>query len=86
MPCIRQAITSWNPKHPDPLIKFLEIWSILMPKWMKININEHILLPKLQAAVEFWDPKSDPVPIHSWLHPWLPILGDQLDIVYPTIR
>ena len=39
-----------------------------------------------QAAVELWDPRSDPVPIHSWLHPWLPILRDQLEIVYPTIR
>ena len=86
MPVIRQAITSWNTKFPDPLIRFLEIWSHLMPKWMKLNINEHVLLPKLQAAVEFWDPKTDCVPIHSWLHPWLPLLGDNLEIVYPTIR
>ena len=86
MPIVRQSITAWNPKHPDPLIKFLDVWSHVLPRWMKNNIQQHILLPKLQAAVELWDPRTDPVPIHSWLHPWLMTLGDQLEIVYPSIR
>ena len=86
MPSVRSAITSWNPQTPDPLIKVLNVWSEIIPHWMKMNIQDHILLPKLQAAVEMWDPTRDRVPIHSWLHPWLPILDNQLEIVYPTIR
>lgn len=86
MPTVRQAITSWNPKDPDPLISFLGIWNQLLPRWMQINIFQHILLPKLQSAVELWDPTTDQIPIDSWIIPWLPILDDQLAIVYPTIR
>lgn len=86
MPSVRLAITSWNPKQPEELISFLQIWSHVIPSWMKANIQDQILLPKLQAAVEMWDPRSDLVPIHSWLHPWLPYLDTQLEIVYPTIR
>ena len=33
-----------------------------------------------------WNPLTDTTPIHTWLHPWLPPLGNRLDIVYPTIR
>ena len=47
---------------------------------------EQIVLPKLQADVELWNPLTDPTPIHAWLHPWLPPLGNRLEIVYPTIR
>ncbi len=33
-----------------------------------------------------WNPVQDTTPIHTWLHPWLPPLGNRLEIVYPTIR
>ena len=30
----------------------------------------------IQNAVDTWNPLTDPTPIHSWLHPWLPIMGN----------
>ena len=51
MPMVRQSIMQWNPKDPDSMMKFLDIWSNIMPIWMKININDHILLPKLQVSI-----------------------------------
>ena len=57
-----------------------------MPLWMWNNVLDQLVLPKLQNDVELWDPLTDSVPLHSWLHPWLPFLGQQLEIVYPTIR
>ena len=64
----------------------LQIWKDLMPLWMWNNVLDQLVLPKLQNDVELWDPLTDSVPLHSWLHPWLPFLGQQLEIVYPTIR
>ncbi len=29
----------------------------------------------LQTAVDEWNPLTDTVPIHTWLHPWLPWFG-----------
>ena len=40
----------------------------------------------VQAEVEVWNPLTDMTPIHTWLHPWLPPLGNRLEIVYPPIR
>lgn len=50
------------------------------------HVLEQLVLVRLQAEVELWNPLTDTTPIHTWLHPWLPPLGSRLDIVYPTIR
>lgn len=86
MPSVRMAINLWNTRNPDALIEFLRGWADLIPANIMHNIRDLIVLPKLQSEVSQWDPLTDPVPIHSWLHPWLEILGEQLSIVYPTIR
>ena len=33
-----------------------------------------------------WNPLTDTVPIHSWIHPWLPMLQSRLEPLYPPIR
>lgn len=33
-----------------------------------------------------WNPLTDTVPIHSWIHPWLPLLQSRLEPLYPPIR
>lgn len=44
-------------------------------------------MPKITAAVAAWSPSTPlAVPIHEWLHPWLPLLGSRLSSVYPDIR
>ena len=87
MPSVRSAIQQWNTRNPDALIDFLNGWSDLIPAKIMINIKNLIVLPKLQSDVSQWDPLTDPIPIHSWLHPWLNVLGSsQLEIVYPTIK
>ena len=36
--------------------------------------------------MDVWDPRKDPQPIHLWLHPWLPQLGDRMQPLYVGIR
>lgn len=41
-----------------------------------------LLCPK----VESWNPLTDTVPIHSWIHPWLPLMQARLEPLYSPIR
>ncbi|GJR78909.1 probable envelope ADP,ATP carrier protein, chloroplastic [Tanacetum coccineum] len=51
------------------------------------RILGQIVMPKLLAAVNSWDPHTDSIPMHIWVHPWLPLLGDQKhSILYDTVR
>ncbi len=36
--------------------------------------------------MQAWEPRSETVPLHAWLHPWLPLLGGPLEDLYPGIR
>ena len=40
----------------------------------------------MSRALDAWDPLQDTIPVHAWLHPWLPWLGPRLEVLYPTIR
>ncbi|GFG29832.1 hypothetical protein Cfor_02451 [Coptotermes formosanus] len=75
MPSIRTAVTNWNCRTCEPLIEFLEQWLPLVPPWILDNIRDQLVLPRIQHEVEEWNPMTDTVPIHAWIHPWLPLLG-----------
>ncbi|EZA47999.1 hypothetical protein DMN91_011683 [Ooceraea biroi] len=87
MPSIRGAIQQWTCRQPEPLIELLEHWMPLLPDWILENILDILVLPKLTLEVEEWNPLTDTVPIHTWIHPWLPLLRNRLDtLIYPIIR
>ena len=47
----------------------------------------HELRPlALPLQVESWNPLTDTVPIHSWVHPWLPLMQARLEPLYSPIR
>lgn len=41
---------------------------------------------ELLPQVESWNPLTDTVPIHSWVHPWLPLMQARLEPLYSPIR
>lgn len=87
MPFLRGAVQEWNCRHPEPLIVLIEEWMPLLPSWILDNILELVVLPKLTLEVEEWNSTEDTVPIHTWIHPWLALLGNRLNTqVYPIIR
>lgn len=45
-----------------------------------------MIVPRIDDRVASWDPLTDSVPIHSWLVPWLAVLGDRLQPVMAPIR
>ena len=86
VPHVRLAVQRWDNKNSQPLVSFLDLWRPLLPGWVVQHVHERLVLARLQAAVELWDPLTDRTPLHTWLHPWLPALGSRLELVYPTIR
>ncbi|KAG8199464.1 hypothetical protein JTE90_000329 [Oedothorax gibbosus] len=86
MPPVRKAILNWNARNWNQLVELLEAWTPLLPPWVMDNILEQLVLPKLQKEVEAWNPLTDTLPVHSWLHPWLPLMGNRLESLYPPIR
>ncbi|TRY76202.1 hypothetical protein TCAL_11554 [Tigriopus californicus] len=83
---VRLAIQKWDARNPDQLIDFLKTWTPVVHPSIMENIQNLVVLPKLQSTVESWNPMSDPIPIHAWTHPWLEVLGQRLDVVFPTIK
>lgn len=86
LPHVRTAILKWNCRDCDPLIELLETWMPVLPTWVMENILEQLVLPRLMHEVESWNPLTDTMPIHAWLHPWLPLMGERLEPLYAPIR
>nr|GEV92234.1 septin and tuftelin-interacting protein 1 homolog 1 [Tanacetum cinerariifolium] len=83
---MRSSINTWQAKHPEPLLQFLYSWERLLPHPALQRILGQIVVPKLLAAVNSWDPHTDSIPMHIWVHPWLPLLGQKHSILYDTVR
>ncbi|XP_076944523.1 septin and tuftelin-interacting protein 1 homolog 1-like [Bidens hawaiensis] len=89
-PYLRTSCTNtWHVRDPEPMLKFLESWERLMPRQTVQILLDHIVMPKLSAAANLWDPIRDHTAIHKWnkwFHPWIPLLGKKLDTLYSTIQ
>ncbi|XP_008334939.1 tuftelin-interacting protein 11 [Cynoglossus semilaevis] len=86
IPVIRPCVLGWQPRIVGPMVDCLEMWAPLLPVWIRDHLLEQLILPRLQREVETWNPLTDTVPIHSWIHPWLPLLQSRLEPLYPPIR
>nr|CAD7587242.1 unnamed protein product [Timema genevievae] len=67
--------STWNCRVCEPLVDLIQVWIPLLPGWILDNIREQLILPRITQEVEYWNPMTDTVPIHAWIHPWLPLLA-----------
>ena len=82
----RSVINSWSPRNCIPVVDLLDEWIGLFSDWIVNNVLEQLMMPKLHHAVDNWDPTTDTMPIHAWIHPWLPIMKNRLEPLYISIR
>jgi tuftelin-interacting protein 11 len=91
LPPMRSCVANeWAAESPEPLLSALEAWQPALPAASLRQLLSAAVLPKLAAAVDAWQPQRSLVPLHCWLHPWLPWFSaageDGLRALYPPIR
>ncbi|XP_034604767.2 septin and tuftelin-interacting protein 1 homolog 1 [Setaria viridis] len=85
-PALASAAETWDARDPEPMVRFLETWGDALPLPAIQRVLEQVVMPKLSAAVESWEPLWGPVPCHVWVRPWIPLLGRWLEPLYATVR
>ncbi|CAO3628706.1 unnamed protein product [Cunninghamella echinulata] len=85
---VRSAINNtWQVRDPDSVILLLEAWQEVLPRFIFENIIYQLILPKITKAVSDWNPRNDEQMVHTWIHPWLPVLQAwRLADICTTIR
>jgi len=79
--------SNWNCRQSASMIALIEAWRGVIPNWILNSVVEQLVMPRLEQEVDNWNPLTDMVPVHQWIHPWIPYAKDRLiTMVYPTIR
>jgi tuftelin-interacting protein 11 len=87
LPKVRSCINNeWVPQDPNPAVKLFETWSTFLPAFIRDNILDQLILPKVQKAVAEWRPGRDQVPLQTLIFPWLPHVGLRLEDVVGDAR
>ena len=90
LPVVRRAVASqWDPiREPEACVKLLESLCLVLPSTSFEQTVDMFVLPKLTSTVGTWRPSlnSKEPAIHTWVHPWLPLLTTKLAVLYPEIR
>lgn len=85
LPKVRSAINNeWDAYNPYPAVHLLESWESILPPFIRDNIIDQLVLPKLMSAVAVWDGRQTsgkPVSLAGFLFPWLPLLGERTNDV-----
>jgi len=87
LPKVRASVNNeWSADHPQPMIKLYEAWSTFLPAFIRDNILDQLILPKVQKAVAEWNSKTATGSLRSIVFPWLPYVGLRLEDVVGDAR
>lgn len=80
LPRVRSALNNdWSPEDPQPAVKLYESWSSFLPTFIRDNILDQLILPKIQKAITDWSLKKSKTSLQAILFPWLPHVGLRLE-------
>ncbi|KAF8637621.1 hypothetical protein AX17_002690 [Amanita inopinata Kibby_2008] len=87
LPKVRTAINNeWSADEPLLAVKLYDIWSTFLPPFIRDNMLDQLILPKLQRTIADWSPKKSKASLQSIVFPWLPHLGLRLESVVEDAR
>lgn len=80
LPAVRSALVNeWEVRDPTPALQLAEAMVLAgVGDEIVQTLLEQVILPKLTRGVTEWNPRTDKIAIHMWIHPWLPLLGSRL--------
>jgi tuftelin-interacting protein 11 len=82
LPKVRSTINNdWDALHPRAAIHLVESWEPILPAFIRDNILDQLVLPKVRKAVDEWDSRKQSVSLYKIVWPWFPVLGDRMDEV-----
>ncbi|PGH18612.1 hypothetical protein AJ79_00391 [Helicocarpus griseus UAMH5409] len=86
LPQIRSAILNdWDVYDPSPAISLIDAWKDVLPEFIRANVLDQLVAPKLSTAIKEWKPRSSKkrngTPQSSqfpwWLFDWLSYLDER---------
>ena len=87
LPKVRTSINNdWSPDLPQQAVKLYEVWSSFLPPFIRDNLLDQLILPKVQKAVADWNPKIAKVSLQAIVFPWLPYIGLRLEDIVGDAR
>ena len=69
----------WQPTLPQSALTFFTLWSSILPTFVKDNVLDQLILPKVSKAINDWHPKRSEIPLHRIVFPWLEQAGPRMD-------
>lgn len=73
----------WSATSPQPAVHLLESWDPILPSFIRDNILDQLILPKVRQAIEEWDGRPSRSgktrSLSGIVFPWLPLLGHRMD-------
>jgi tuftelin-interacting protein 11 len=69
---------SWDPKDPEPASTLYASWAPILPLFLRDNVLDQLILPKVAKAVAEWQPHRMPnegATLHGLIFPWLEHAG-----------
>jgi len=87
LPKVRTSINNeWSPDLPRQAVKLYEVWSSFLPLFIRDNLLDQLILPKVQKAVADWNSKNATASLQSIVFPWLPYIGLRIEDIVGDAR
>ncbi|EJD51791.1 TFP11-domain-containing protein [Auricularia subglabra TFB-10046 SS5] len=79
LPKVRSSLNNdWSADNAAPAIRLYEAWATLLPPFIRDNLLDQVVLPKVQKAVADWSPRAG-TSLRGIVFPWLPHVGLRVD-------
>lgn len=77
----------WNPKRDaESCINLYHQFYPHLTNGFRRAFLQDVVLGRLKKECARWDPRTDSIPVHDWIFPWIPLLNEALRPLFPDIR